>query len=118
MRRYRKKELLDMAASLEESNGILGTGRGLKQPDALSILAQCQEAAMAIGNSPELQGEEGAAIVRLLESYCEDIYQMSLALGNENQCRKISKKIRKELLTLKHGIEYDLSDDRKVVVFL
>ena len=118
MRRYRKKELLDMAVSLEESNGIIGTGRGLNQSDALNILAQCQEAALAIGNSPELQGEEGIFIIKLLEGYCEDIYQMSLALGNENQCRKISKKIRKGLLALKHGIEYDLPDDRKVVVFL
>lgn len=43
---------------------------------------------------------------------------MSEAVPDEVQCRKIAKKIQKQLNQIRHNITYDLPDDRKTVVFL
>lgn len=91
----------------------------LSNPQSVSeALIQCQESAIMLGTYLETLGENYARLVQILEAYCENIYQMNEGLSDENKCRKISKKIQKQLTALRNNIKYDMPDDKKQVVFL
>lgn len=117
MRRYKKKELLETADMLVEANDIIGR-LCISNPDrALEILGQCQESAILLGNLIESKGEQYTGLVEILESYCENLYQMSMALSDEEQIRKLSKKIQKQLIHLNNRIRHEIPEDKKEVVF-
>lgn len=118
MGRYRKKDITGLIATMIEANDFI-SGAGCNDPRSLKeMLIQCQEAAMEIGTILETAGEQYSALVSLLEGYCENIYQMSISLADENACRRISKKLRKQLVDLQNRIRYEVPDDRREVVFL
>ncbi len=118
MRRYKKKELLESVSTLIEANDSIVKSIKTNPDGVAEVLAMCQESAILIGNYIESLDEKYAYLVRILEGYCENIFQMSEAVPDETQCRKITKKIQKQLNQLRYGITYDLPDDRKEVVFL
>lgn len=118
MKEYKKKELLKMLTTLEEANKLIIKEYKQNAEGAMDLLAQCQEAALAIGNCLESQKEEWGKIIRLLEDYCEMLYQMSLVLGNENQCKKNAKQIQKKLIEIKKQIREELPEEKKEVIFL
>lgn len=118
MERCRKKDILGMLATMVKANdSVLSVVR--RNPRGLTeMFIQCQDAALQIGESLEAMGEQYAAIVGLLEDYCENIYQMSIRMSDENACRKMAKKIRRQLIEIQNRIQYEMPDDRKEVVFL
>ena len=117
MRRYKKKELLETAEMLVEANDIIGR-LCISNPDrALEILGQCQESAILLGNLIESKGEQYTGLIEILESYCENLYQMSMALSDEEQIRKLSKKIQRQLIQLNNKIRHEIPEDKKEVVF-
>ncbi len=116
--RYRKKDMLQMADTLLHANDAIAKTVRSNPQGAAEALAQCQESAIALGTYIDTLGEKHANLVHILEEYCENIYQMSESLSDENACRKVSKKIQKQLTGLKNGIKYDLPEDRKEIVFL
>lgn len=117
-RRFKKKDLLEMIATLEEANDFIGKSRKLDESDMIETLAQCQEAALAMGNFLETYGESGQKIVELLENYCENIYQLSQTAGDDNKRGKTVKRIRKQLFTMKSVVRNELPEGKKEVVFL
>lgn len=118
MERYRKKDMLQTVDTLLKANdAVLKTA--LSNPQGASeALVQCQESAIVLGTYIDTLGEVYAHLVHLLEDYCENIYQMSESLSDENVCRKMAKKIQKQLTSLQNGIKYDMPQDKKEVVFL
>lgn len=117
MRRYKKKELLETADMLVEANDIIGRLCISNPSRALEILGQCQESAILLGNLIESRGEQYTGLVEILESYCENLYQMSMALSDEEQIRKLSKKIQKQLIHLNNRIRHEIPEDKREVVF-
>lgn len=118
MERYRKKDMLQTVDTLLRANDvIIKTVRSNSQGVA-EALVQCQESAIALGTYIDTLDEKYTSLVHVLEDYCENIYQMSENLSDENLCRKVSKKIQKQLTGLQNSIKYDLPEDRKEVVFL
>ncbi len=116
--RYRKKDMLQTVDTLLRANdAILKTVRSNPQ-GATEALVQCQESAITLGTYIDTLDEKYSSLVHVLEDYCENIYQMSENLTDENLCRKVSKKIQKQLTGLQNSIKYDLPEDRKEVVFL
>lgn len=115
---YKKRELLHTVSMLEKANDAVGKAVKTDQAGAADVLVSCQESAILIGTYLESLGETYAGLVKLLEDYCEDIFWMSQALPEETQCRKIAKKIQKQINQIRHGITNALPDDRKEVVFL
>ena len=71
-----------------------------------------------LGTYIDTLDEKFAPLVHTLEDYCENIYQMSENLSDENLRRKYAKKIQKQLTGVRGGVKYDLPDDKKEVVFL
>ncbi len=118
MERYRKRDMLQTVDTLLRANDAIVKTAGSNPKGVAEALVQCQESAIALGTYIDTLDEKFAPLVHTLEDYCENIYQMSGRLSDENACRKVSKKIQKQLTSLHNGIKYDLPDDKKEVVFL
>ncbi len=118
MERYRKKDMLQTVDTLLRANDAIVKTAASNPKGVAEALVQCQESAIALGTYIDTLDERFALLVHTLEDYCENIYQMGESLSDENRCRKVSKKIKKQLTSLQNGIKYDLPDDKKEVVFL
>ncbi len=118
MERYKKKDMLQAVDMLMKANDAVTKSAVSNSQGAAEVLIQCQEAAIALGTYIEKMGEDYTHLVQILEDYCENIYQINVNLSDENLCRKVSKKIQKQLTKLHYGIKYDMPQDRKEVVFL
>lgn len=86
---------------------------------AMSLLEQCQEGAIKLGNLIELTEGEGFITIPLLEDYCELIYIIHEEIGqsqsvNENQ---VYKSLRKSLIQIENSVKNDIRV-RLEVVFL
>lgn len=118
MRKLKKKELLEIASTLVEVNDTIALNSNLEESAILNTLADCQETAITIGNNIEEHYDMSSEIIRMLEEYCEDIYQMSMVVSDTNQRQRIAGKLQKKLVKLINQIKYDLPEDRKEIVFL
>ena len=118
MRRYKKKELLDIVNTLIEANDYAKKSGCKNEEIMVDILAQCQETALSIGNDIETYGEIGEPLVKVLEEYCEDIYQLSINMAYEEARSKLIKRIHRQLVLLKNSIYEKLPQDKKEIVFL
>ncbi len=118
MRRYKKKDIQTVAELLYVANAsVIKTAKKNPQGTA-DVLVQCQEAAMLAGEHLETLGEECAPAVKILEEYCESIYQMVVAISDVNHLKKLSGLVTKQLLKFKHAVIYEMPEDKKEVVFL
>ena len=119
MRRYKKKDLLQIVSMLVQVNDSIARAASTVLFEVDEEFAKCQEAAIDLGNYLEtLNDMDYTPLVSILEDYCENVYQMGINIQDENLCRKLSKKIRKQLLQLQNAITYDMPADKKEVVFL
>ncbi|MDE6386750.1 MAG: hypothetical protein K2L82_02950 [Lachnospiraceae bacterium] len=114
----KKKDVLSVIDSLEKINSVLAKKLDSNVPVTVEVLADCQDAAIAVGNEIEKVGEAGEEAVRLLEAYCENIYQMNCNQSDVNQCRKLTKKIQKQLVQIRNQVKFNLPEEKKQVVFL
>lgn len=114
----KKKEILSVIDSLEKINDIVAKNQKSNISVETETLVDCQDAAIEIGNEIERIRQRGEEIVRLLEAYCENLYQMNCIREDANQCRKLTKKIQRQLLQIRNKVKYDLPEDKKQVVFL
>jgi len=115
----KKKTILSIMDSLEKINDSIIRNIDVGVQVSMEALADCQDSAIAVGNEIEQQyGADGEDIVHLLEVYCENLYQMSSKSEDLVSCRKLGKKIQKQLVQIRNHIKYDLPDDKKEVVFL
>lgn len=118
MERCSKKDILKLINTMMEANNSVVKALPAASQELTDVFVQCQDSAIQIGTYLETFGEKYRSIVSILEDYCEKIYQMSIATSDENVCRKLSKKIRKQLADLQSSIQLELSEDKKEIVFL
>ncbi len=119
MKRYKKKDLLQIVSTLVQVNDSITRTASTVLFEVEEEFAKCQEAAINLGGYLETLGDmDYTSMVSILEDYCENIYQMGVNIQDENQCRKLAKKIRKQLFQLQNAITYDMPPDKKEVVFL
>lgn len=107
-----------MLNTMMEANKTIAKAFPAASLELTDVFIQCQDAAIQIGTYLETFGETYCSIVEISEDYCEKVYQMSISISDGNACRKLSKKIRKQLTDLQNRIQHDMPDDRKEVVFL
>ncbi|MDE7323999.1 MAG: hypothetical protein K2N73_15060 [Lachnospiraceae bacterium] len=119
MKKYKKKDLLQTVSELIKVNdSISRAASSTVLFEAEDAFAKCQEAAVDLGSYLETLDMDYTPMVSILEDYCENIYQISTNIQDESQCRKLTKKIRKQLIQLQNAITYDMPADKKEVVFL
>lgn len=115
---YKKKDMLQAVDTLLKANDAIVKSITSNPQGAGEALVQCQESAIALGTYIDTLGGEYAEMVRILEEYCENIYQMNENLSDERVCRKAAKRIQKQLIGLQNHMKYDLPEDKKEIVFL
>ena len=119
MRRFLKKELLGIIKQLDKANEAMQKKVHLLSADQIiNVLTECQQSAIAVGNRIDETEGEGTDTVTLLEEYCEELYSLSLEVGDAKQVVKITKRIRLLLNKISNSILYELPDSKKEVVFL
>lgn len=118
MRVYKKKEILNLIESMRKIHKRLYTisqNCKDKEYDCLNIL---QETAIVIGGELEATRQKDIiSLVKILEEYCEDVYQCSIiknSLGNKFYLEQMDKKI----LVVRNKLLNEIETDRLEVVFL
>lgn len=119
MRKAQKREILGLIESLHQAHDeIKGAVNKKNQVLAQNMLAECQEAAVSLGESIEKLEGEGHITVSCVEEYCEALFhiheELSESRFNEN---KIYKRLRKQLLKVENSVKNDIPV-RKEAVFL
>ena len=108
MKRLDREEMLHILATLQKANKLTGVLAGSDAGQLVQVLTKCQESAIVLGEALERYGEIGAQVIRMLEEYCEAIYQQSQMPDNtevQAQFRQgiavlltvVEEKIQKEL---------------------
>ncbi|MCI8376724.1 MAG: hypothetical protein HFI29_15030 [Lachnospiraceae bacterium] len=120
MSRTTRKHLLSMTDTLIKANRAfkISLPQVVKKKDALvQLLSDCQEGAISIGETMEKLYGEGTETVAELESYCENLYQMTLVLEKSSQAKELSQTLTRQLLKVRRLIEKE-APDRLEAVFL
>lgn len=116
MRKFHQQQLLDIIGELhilhQKSRDGLSEG---EYRTVHGILAECQEAAIQIGEFIEHLEGEGTQAVACLEQYCETLYQVSAQL-EVIPAQKVYKRLKGALLKAQNEIAH--MHTRKEVVFL
>ncbi len=82
----------------------------------LELLGQCQDAAIEIGTMIEAEEGEGTVTVRLLEEYCEQLYQVYEAVRRSLPVNPgSSKALQKKLIQIGNSLKNDIPVRREVV---
>lgn len=123
--------MLKLAESL---SGALEVIEKSKNPgsEEIQLLTKCQETAILLGESLEdkyIKNEHASPsdrkaaeeAVHTLESFCEAIFQLANGIANgedDTKIKKINRSAEKQLSTVSRMLTYEISDDRKEIVFL
>ena len=75
MRTYIKKQLWDLLDSIEQMQSLLINITD--QAQIITMLADCQQAAITIGETLERDSSDHGEIISLLEEYCEEAFLIS-----------------------------------------
>lgn len=118
MERLKKKDILNLINTMMDANESVAKALPAAPEKLNDVFVQSQEAAIQIGEYMETFGDQYRSMVTVLEDYCEKIYQMSIAVSDPNACRKLSKKVRKQLAGLRTQVQLEMPENRKEVVFL
>lgn len=116
MRNFQKQQLLDVITSLhllhQESRDKL---EQKEYPTVRTALADCQEAAIQMGEAIERMVGAGAEAVAYLEQYCEKLYYVNEKLDNIS-AQKAYKAMETFLIKAENAIHH--MPVRKEIVFL
>lgn len=104
--------LVDINKTIKENNQLL------IEKDVIDNLGQCQEIALGLGTYLESLRIDVEEMIKLLEGYCEQLYQMSTVFSNSIKCKNIADIVDKQLSALKKLIISKLPKDKKEIVFL
>lgn len=119
MRIYLKKRIYDMLVSLAQAEEQLKHTIDSEENDPiLQLLEDSQQAAIAIGNVIETCETENAQSIKLLEQYCELLWEYSQTISCKKRLFQIHKKLRRIRIQLENIIRYDIPDDQLEIVFL
>ena len=102
MRKYQKSQCIEMIRTLEEAHSEIAKYIEKKEIDtASSLLGECQQAAISLGNTVETTEGEGTEAVSRLEAYCELIYKINeeIVSGENTNPRNVEKRLRKTILS-------------------
>lgn len=117
MRKKEKNRLLEIIDTL--GDGIREAGQlveAFREEEAATLLADCQDAAIAIGNVVEQTEKAETRTVRLLEELCELIYACASS-GEFEEKRKVCGQMEDKLTETKEEFRYGIKEE-KLAVFL
>lgn len=116
--KYKKADLLFTIDLLEQANRDISKRAIQKTESVENTLIECQNAAIEIGTYLENLGTAMRPIVKLLEDYCENVYQQSIHFQDVSLGTQVSENIRSQLREIRRSIQCEPILDRKEVAFL
>ncbi len=118
MRQYLKHQCFKTIDILKEAHQEIKKFIDKRKGDiALSLLEQCQQGAISLGNFLDSQLGEGTEQVEQLEEYCELVYQLSVDIGSGSSvnAHKWAKRLDKLLTRVANSIRNDLPTETEIV---
>lgn len=92
MRQYQKRDILHIISLLKKVHkGIEDKILNVKYQEVMILLEQCQQSAIEMGEVLEKLEGVGTEVIIYLEEYCEQIYQLSLHIEQEDVFEQIDK---------------------------
>lgn len=118
MRNAQKASLLEIIQTLHEAHETVKTyiSRNDLEP-ARTLLCECQQTAFQIGTAIEESEGDDVPAVRLLETYCEELYRVCEGIPEDITARKAYKRLSRALLQVQHSVRNHIPV-RLEVVFL
>ncbi len=120
MRRYQKKIANEYIQLLVQAHSAVKKSMEVRDEETvLDLLGQCQEAAIQLGTMIEAEEGEGFGTVKLLEDYCEVVFQVYTLVAQKQPLNpvKVHKQLKKQLIPIENSIRQDIRE-RLEVVFL
>lgn len=116
MRKYHKQQILDVFQSLHTLHGQIRDKLNAHGYEAVqAALADCQAAAIQVGETIEQIEGEGTDAVAYLEQYCENVYQVNVR-AEEINGQKACKLLENSLLKAENAVKH--MSERVEAVFL
>ncbi len=124
MKQARKKEILSFVESLQQANSEIREAmeKGDKT-SAQSMLAECQDFAIELGNIIEQTEGGECKTVSCIEGYCEALFSVfeEINLCHEEEifgnAGKVFKRLKKHLLRIENSVKNDILIRKEVVFF-
>ncbi len=118
MRKYLKNDILEMLHTMYEAHDNIRVFiDGNDSESAVTVLSDCQEAAIQIGSILDETEGEGTSPIHFLEEYCETVYQVAVSLsdgiGGSDGKQRLDEALTKAEYSVKNDIRTTLE-----VVFL
>lgn len=120
MRRHSKNIARDYIRLFGQAHEAVRKALESKKTDSvLDLLGQCQEAAIQLGTLIEEEEGEGFVTVKLLEEYCESVFQVYTLVTQEQALNpnKVYKQLKAQIIKVQNSIGRD-TKERLEVVFL
>lgn len=123
MRKFQKSQAEDFMELLAQAHEEIRNKTEKKDiPAALTLLADCQDGAVALGNLIEEAEGEGTGTIPILEKYCELVYQIyrnletyETAQKQDINSGKIYKALKQAYFKISNSLKYDIKIRREVV---
>lgn len=120
MRKSQQKQIQDMLAMLDKAHEAIKKAVETGNREiAFTLLEQCQDSAIQIGELIEEALGEDFVTVGMLESYCEQIFQTYETIRQQQSfnINKACKNLQKELIRIENSVKNDIRV-RTTAVFL
>lgn len=116
MRKFQKQQILEVIQSMHELHGQMKDMLNRRDYESVqSALADCQEAAIRIGEAIEQIEGSGTQAVSCLEQYCENLYRISVQMQGM-PAQKVYKSLENSLIKAQNAVSH--IEERREVVFL
>lgn len=130
MRQARKREILNFIDSLQQAHSEIREAMEKQdRTSAQTMLAECQEFAVELGNAIEATEGEECVTVSHVEKYCETLFRVfeSMNFSEEGDspeksniacdANKAYKLLKRQLLRVENSVKNDISIRREVAFF-
>lgn len=116
MRKFLKNNILDIFQTMYEAHSSIKKLIDSKDFDSVNIILEdCQNAAVQIGTSIESSEGEGFVTVKLLEEYCETVFEVSQSLSDGYTGNKAQKALDKKLIKAENSAKNDIKVKLEIV---
>lgn len=106
MRKFQQRQILEVIQSLHILHGeIRDRLNGKEYETVQAALADCQEAAIQVGEAIEQMEGTGTQAVACLEQYCEHVYQTSVQM-QEISVQKAYKSLESSLIKAENNVKH------------
>ncbi|MDD6827440.1 MAG: hypothetical protein PUE12_15305 [Oscillospiraceae bacterium] len=118
MRKDKKQLLINIIRSLYEAHESIRKLHKSGDIDVVrSLLGDCQEAVLSIGDAIIDSETEDCVTIRYIQDYCESIFNIHQSISENTDIKEVEKTLNHDLTLIKKSIEKDIKV-RLEVVFL